>query len=336
MGMHSDRTQPVADSPVNLPPSPAAADAAPVVTTPSRAWNDVPLRTKVLLMVMLALMCGALLGMIEARLGRPGWVLAVGFVAVMVGMSQLGRHWVWLPFERLVQELGRLSKDPSPQHIKRLPSDRKDEVGQLARAIQEQVAWSLRVNYDSRQLRRTLDHRIVEATQKATRELRNMAHRDALTGLANRRFMDEHVDGLFESVKVSGEDLVCVLIDVDNFKQVNDTLGHAAGDEILTFLASLIRGSIRAEDYAIRLGGDEFVLYMPGSTPQRAAEFARQLAGLFQQHARKLPTAVQPSLSIGIASQRRDHATHAKQLLEIADENVYAAKEAGKNSVVGG
>ena len=126
------------------------------------------------------------------------------------------------------------------------------------------------------------------------------------------------------------------MIDMDNFKHVNDTQGHTVGDELLILLASLIRALTRPEDYAVRLGGDEFAVLMPDCSPKRAGELLKRIRELFGQHTN---TAMQidppPDLSAGIASLRRDGLDSGQQLLEMADANLYAAKHAGKGCIGG-
>jgi diguanylate cyclase (GGDEF)-like protein len=160
--------------------------------------------------------------------------------------------------------------------------------------------------------------------------------RDPLAGLANRRFLDENLEPLVHSSLHASSPLSCIAIDMDNFKLVNDTLGHKAGDELLTFLASLIRANARNQDFAIRLGGDEFLLILPGCRIQRASQLAHTIALLFRQNARTVHTADIPvDLSFGVACLGPD-ITSAKQLLERADANLYAAKRSGKGRIVTG
>ena len=92
------------------------------------------------------------------------------------------------------------------------------------------------------------------------------ARRDALTGLPNRRAFDEHLDALIETA-----DVALVLLDIDNFKQVNDTLGHAAGDEVLSTLARVLLRSVRANEQVFRLGGDEFAVVIADEHGRRGA-----------------------------------------------------------------
>lgn len=311
---------------------PEAAHAAP--TRP--AWTDTPLRTKIVMLVVLASVFGSLLGMIEAHLGHRVWLLSVGLIIVNGTIAWLGFRWVCDPIDRLTRLARKISRSDRPQPMASLPITRQDEVGQLARAIHDLIGWAVRDHYEAKQLRRTLDDRVAAATRSATRNLEQLAMRDPLTGLGNRRFIDENLELLVESAREQGEDLVCVVLDVDNFKQVNDTLGHATGDELLIFIANLIQAAIRHTDYAVRLGGDEFVILLPACPQERAAQLTRQISALFRQHViTALPgVGAATSLSMGIAS-RADDTNSGRELLELADRRLYAAKRAGKDRAIG-
>lgn len=319
---------------VGGPRQEAPPEAMPVQPRISSAWNDVPLRNKVNLLVALAAVGGAAIGFIEAKFGSMGILLAIGLTAIISATLVLARHWIGGPFEKLAIQLARITRDYSLPEIKALPIERRDEVGQIAREIHQIASWCRRDYHEAKHLRRTLDHRVEEATRRATRELRTMAMRDPLTDVANRRFLEEHLEPLAESARQSNEDLVCVVIDVDHFKTINDTLGHAAGDALLVSLAALLKGCARREDYAIRLGGDEFLVLMPGCSVERAGALAKQLITLFNQQApTNLPNGIKTGLSIGIASLRRDHARSGHELIEMADNKLYNAKRAGRGRV---
>lgn len=293
------------------------------------------LRTKVVMLIILSLASGALIGLMESELGRPGWVLSLGLTLAAVGILTLARYWIGAPFEQLVEQLRRIKREYQSESLRDLPMDRHDEVGQLARLIHDIGSVCVRDHNDVAQLRRTMDHRVAQATQRATQELRRLVMRDTLTDLGNRRFLEEQFEPLVRSVRESEGDMVCLAMDVDNFKGVNDTLGHAAGDELLRFIGQLVRGLIRKEDYAVRLGGDEFVILMPGCGVARAEQFATQLCALFRQHVQHaLHGKCQAGLSIGVAGlPRGDASATAADMLRRADEALYAAKHAGKNRV---
>lgn len=301
-----------------------------------RGPSDVPLRTKFTLLVLLAAVAGCLVGMVESHLGYQVWPLAMGLSLVIGSLWWLSHVWAWQPIDRLIRLAQRLGRSRRARSLAKLPLGRHDEVGQLARAMYALVVSAKREHREARHLRRILDHRIEQATRQATQQLHQMAMRDPLTDLGNRRFLDDNLPTLLRSVKESNADLICVLLDMDNFKLVNDTLGHAAGDELLVFLASLIRGCTRHGDHAIRLGGDEFVILMAECEWGRVQQFTTQLRTLFRQHAHiALPPQINTDLSMGVASSQRDQIDRAQELLKRADENLYAAKRNGKGCSVG-
>ena len=150
------------------------------------------------------------------------------------------------------------------------------------------------------------------------------ARRDALTGLPNRRAFDEHIDELVETT-----DVALVLLDIDDFKQVNDTLGHAAGDEVLSMLARVLLRTVRANEQVFRLGGDEFAAVIADETAaaERAGErILRPRDGTGA--ASSLPT-----LSVGLAHARAGTARRA-DLHARADTALYDAKGAGRDQLV--
>jgi diguanylate cyclase (GGDEF)-like protein len=303
----------------------------------THSWDDAPLRGKVAALVIAAACGGCLVGFIEAQNSTRVWLAPAGVSLVIVVLLLVARRWVWRPYEKLVDTLERITRTERPATLGDLPLTRRDEVGKLARSLHQLTSWAIRDHRDAHLMRKTMDARVEQATRRATRQLRHLAMRDALTDLGNRHFLDDNLDPLVNSVRESGDDLLCMAIDVDHFKQINDTLGHAAGDELLILIGSLIRGSIRGNDYAVRLGGDEFVVLLPGCDPDRARELADRLRSLFVHHTRtSMRTEAQVSLSVGIASLQNDRARDGRNLLEIADAKLYEAKRLGKGRTVGG
>lgn len=317
--------------------SPAADGARPAPEAASRRpLDDVPLRSKTMLVVLLAAAGGALVGVIEVQSSQRLWPFIIGLTSLMAALMWLCDWWVWSPMDRLIRQLDAIRLRTQPKAIHNLPATRQDEIGKIARTLQQVAIASLRNEFEAKQVRRTMETRVEEATRTATRELRRMALRDPLTDLANRRFLDEHFEPLVAAARKAGHDLVCVAIDVDGFKQVNDTLGHDAGDELLVFLASILRGCVRREDYTVRLGGDEFVLLLPACTIEHARSVVERVQSLFNSHIRStLPGEVKAGLSLGIASLHRDQVADAHELLKKADHYLYDAKHAGKGRAVG-
>ena len=182
-------------------------------------------------------------------------------------------------------------------------------------------------------MERDFDSRVVAETRQINAALSRAtraAWLDGLTGLSNRRALSEQFPTLFKAQVRAGKDLAVVMFDLDNFKHLNDSLGHAAGDELLEFVGQLLRTTLRADDLAFRFGGDEFLLVYPGLSAEAAAHIAQRVMPLFRQQAKTL--SVQPglSLSAGIASIRRHEPCDARELLSMADEALYHSKRTGK------
>ena len=192
---------------------------------------------------------------------------------------------------------------------------------------------------DARQLknlRRTLDDRVQKAIDKATRSLTQQVHRDPMTGLGNRRFLDDELDKLVVTSLSSETDLLAIAIDLDHFKAVNDTLGHESGDDLIKLVAELMRQGLRQQDLVIRQGGDEFLVLMPAGTPDAAKRYADQLRAHFVQQARirfaRAPKT--PNLSVGIAALNPQQHQNGSDLLRTADQALYNAKRQGRGRTV--
>jgi diguanylate cyclase (GGDEF)-like protein len=317
--------------------SPQTSEAAPTQTQPARPWDELPQSLKLALLLTAAVVGGAIVGMAESSLGHRHWPLMAGLSLLLALLIYLSHRWAWQPMDALLKQVESLAKAREPGDLRALPTSRQDELGRLARAVHELCRSGIREYHDARQLRATLDHRVAQATQMATANLRQLAMRDALTGLGNRRFLDENLEPLTRSVTESGGDIACMVLDMDGFKKVNDTLGHAAGDALLVMASQVLRASCRREDCVVRLGGDEFVVLMPDCPAERATAIYDRVRSLFRSQARvALPAGVQPDLSAGIAWLRRDGAADGPDLMKKADEKLYEAKRAGKGRAVTG
>jgi len=163
-----------------------------------------------------------------------------------------------------------------------------------------------------------------------------MAITDQLTGLHNRRYMSRHLDTLLSSAKKNGRPLAYVIMDIDFFKQVNDTHGHDIGDEVLKEFASRISANVRGIDLACRYGGEEFVVVMPDTDTSFAYSIAERLRQSIETTPVKIsraPGSLNITISIGIAKLESEADT-AEQLLHRADQALYRAKRSGRNKVV--
>jgi diguanylate cyclase (GGDEF)-like protein len=174
------------------------------------------------------------------------------------------------------------------------------------------------------------------AILRKTRELvdaRNsmafIAVHDGLTGLHNRTFLTDHFDTLIKGAHRRRERLAVIQFDLDRFKQINDTLGHAAGDYVLVVTAQRMRDSCRASDLCARLGGDEFVMILNGAgTTEDIHALAKRILGEINEPITFQGTTIMPGASAGIAVYPVD-ADNAQDLLVHADLALYSAKKLG-------
>jgi len=163
-----------------------------------------------------------------------------------------------------------------------------------------------------------------------------MAITDQLTGLHNRRYMSRHLDNLLNNAKSNERPLTFVIMDIDHFKQVNDTHGHDIGDEVLKEFAGRIAANVRGIDLACRYGGEEFVVVMPDTDVNFAYTIAERLRQTVESNPVKIsraPNALNVTVSIGIARMEGADDT-AEALLHRADQALYRAKRSGRNRVV--
>ena len=164
-------------------------------------------------------------------------------------------------------------------------------------------------------------------------ELQEQAIRDSLTGIYNRRYLDDSLPKEINRANREGNSLVAVIIDMDHFKTVNDRLGHKMGDEILRIFGQMITKNMRREDVMCRYGGDEFVVLFPGTTFPTVQARIEQFRIAFTNKMREiLNPSVIVTLSIGVAQYPR-HASEGEELLQKADEALYIAKNNGRNQM---
>jgi diguanylate cyclase (GGDEF)-like protein/PAS domain S-box-containing protein len=177
--------------------------------------------------------------------------------------------------------------------------------------------------------------RLVAGLQTSEDLLREQATHDPLTGLFNRRYLDDTLAREMSRSWRRGSHLAVAMLDIDHFKRINDVFGHGAGDLALRGCAHVLSQNLRRSDIACRLGGEEFVIVLPDSSlehaRQRVTEICTLVRNLTLRHKRQLLGTI--TLSAGIACAP-EHGLTAPDLLRAADEALYRAKEYGRNQVV--
>ena len=176
-------------------------------------------------------------------------------------------------------------------------------------------------------------HTDVTEQRKKEEETRRQAMKDALTGLANRRAFEAEIIEAIKEADESAAGIILAVVDLDNFKEVNDRHGHATGDAMLRFFASLLREQIRASDFAARLGGDEFAIIFRNTDKLPTVE--ARVKRIIKKTAEKKTIdgcEINVGASAGVSRYPEDGAD-IKALMESADAALYKAKSAGKGSL---
>jgi diguanylate cyclase (GGDEF)-like protein len=158
-------------------------------------------------------------------------------------------------------------------------------------------------------------------------ELREDAARDPLTGLPNRRVFERRLAADLREAQRTGRSLALLVLDVDEFKQLNDVAGHVAGDDALKLLAECLRRSCRSHDLPARFGGDEFVVLLPWTSASEALTVAGRIRATLAETS-------SITVSIGVADLARCQISRPESLFAHADRALYLAKARGKDQVV--
>ncbi len=264
------------------------------------------------------------------------WNVLGGLLIVVVlsaGIFLVFRQKVLHPVENLIDGARRVSRGDLRQPI---PVDSPDEMGLLAGSFNEMMSvldQSLQQRGQAldklRDLNRTLEIRVEERTraiESVNRELERMALYDALTGLPNRTLIHDRLDQLLKAAERTPSTFSVMLMDLDRFKEVNDTFGHHAGDLLLKQVSRRLAGTLRDTDTIARLGGDEFAILLPGADDESAVHIARKIFSALEQPVDLEALSLTASASLGIA-RYPEHGQDASTLLRHADIAMYQAKQ---------
>jgi diguanylate cyclase (GGDEF)-like protein len=258
---------------------------------------------------------------------RRIYMIMALLIITVLPLSVLVAHWIISPVNQLASAARRFAKGDMGI---RVHFDRNDEIGDLGEAFNGMANDLARSHDQLVKLNADLESRVLERTQ----QLKELASKDALTGLFNRRFFSESLNRQFSQAWRYGTDLSCLMIDLDDFKEINDHYGHKTGDEVLIGTASAITKQLRAADLGTRYGGDEFVILMPQTSGDDAYTVALRIQSAFEELIRTRFPEVKIGLSIGVASMRAVSSSNPDALVVAADRALYQAKKNGKNRIV--
>jgi diguanylate cyclase (GGDEF)-like protein len=250
------------------------------------------------------------------KLGIVILQIVLGLCFVCVVLAIIVARYVTRPINSMSAAVQRFAES---RHSDGLPLERQDEIGVLARSFHD--------------MRHQIKHQLAEL-QRSREELEHLARHDALTGLPNRVLFFDRVEQALIAVRRDQTHLALMFIDLDHFKPINDTLGHAFGDSLLHEIAKRIRAAVRESDTPARIGGDEFVVLLRNV---QHAEDALTVAEKIRQALNDPFTieehTVTVSASMGIAMYP-DDGTDSLELSKHADDAMYRAKQNGRNAVV--
>jgi diguanylate cyclase (GGDEF)-like protein len=249
-----------------------------------------------------------------ANLSREAIQIIFAFSCLALILSALVSRIVTGPLNAMVEAINRFSNN---HIISTLPLTRNDELGVLSRSFHDMQTQIMVHLSELNESRKALDH---------------LARHDTLTGLPNRRMFFDRLEHAIANSRRSGKQLAVLFVDIDHFKEINDTFGHAVGDSVLINVAILLKSSVREVDTVARLGGDEFVILLDTiDDPQHVTAIVRKLHDLFQHvmHINGLELTVYASMGVGIFP--RD-GKDAEELMQNADHAMYNSKKDGRNT----
>lgn len=247
-------------------------------------------------------------------------VLTAAILAVLIIVAIVFRRMLFAPLMRLHDDVRALADGDHRQ-----PAPIKGVALEVENIFDGLVV--LRQNLTEKRL-------LEEEQQRLNRRLRRLAETDTLTGLLNRRALQNRVEAMFRRADRIGESLAVVLFDIDHFKVVNDTHGHAVGDEVLAGVARLFEGALRTGDTIARIGGEEFVLILRRVDAPTAHHLLERLRVLLSNTPVQNKLGLKVTASFGAAMRPAGSAADWDEMFSLADQRLYLAKGNGRNCVI--
>ncbi|WP_407443162.1 diguanylate cyclase [Fibrobacter sp.] len=263
------------------------------------------------------------------------WAILACSILVMLIAALWLMLMLWRPMNRLIVHINQIT-DGNLDVKDIVVGKRKDEIGQLSRS------FNLMHNTIKRQIRELNAHRemLEQEVSERTKELEDankkldlISRTDELTKLPNRRDMNETIENEVGRSTRTRKPFCFIFIDIDHFKNVNDTYGHAAGDEILKAVAEMVRSLLRKYDVLARYGGEEFLTLLPETDLEGALivaeRFREQVEAMTIEYGEHK---IKVTITLGVAQY--DYGLGADRSIQLADKALYEGKESGRNKVV--
>lgn len=250
---------------------------------------------------------------------------------VLLSLAWLSARRTSRPIEQLARLAKRIQKGDESVQLNIQAGTREMDI--LCQSISGMAETLIARKAELAQANDRLEEKVAERTRQlaeANAQLEQLARRDALTGVLNRLAANERLQEEFMRMQRTGMPYSVLLLDIDYFKRINDTHGHAIGDQALQFTALLIRASIRGTDYLYRVGGEEFLVLLPTTLQDDALLVAEKIRATIE--GTPAPVVSRITVSIGSA-QARPSDKNGESAVKRADQGLYDAKGAGRNCI---